>query len=632
MIKVLSEDTIDKIAAGEVVERPASCVKELCENAVDAGSTLVSVEIKDGGVSLIRVTDNGCGIPKSELRDAFLRHATSKISSIEDLMTLESLGFRGEALSSISAVSKTEVITRTAEDITAARLVLEGAAEKSYSEIGAPNGTTFLVRDLFFNTPVRKKFLKSAATEGSYVAQVMEHMAMSHPEVGFTFINNSKTLLQTTGRNNLKEVLYQIYGKEVTRELVEINDEIVSGYIAKPTVARSNRAFELFFVNGRFVKSQILSKAVEEAYRPFLMQHKFPFCVLHLNLAGALVDANVHPQKLEVRFSDNEWIYNYVKDVVREALSQRELIPETHFDIPKENPLTEKTALEADVKVPPEAEIKSEYVKPQGKLRPAMPFENTRIVRETAAYEAELMKDKEVADFIFEDTEKIKRNASPVSDKANNKTEYHQVNLFDDKFMSKKARDSFKILGQVFDTYWIVEYEEKLLFIDQHAAHEKVLYEKFVKQIEENGVFSQRLMPPIIISLDLKQEQLLLDNIDVFSELGFEIENFGGREYAIRAVPENFSNINSKDLFMEFLDDITDNDGRRMTNETIKDSIATKACKAAVKGNNRLSVQEIEALLDDLLTLENPYNCPHGRPTMFSMSKTEMEKRFKRIV
>lgn len=660
MIKLLSEETIDKIAAGEVVERPASCVKELCENSIDAGSTMISVEIKDGGTSLIRVTDNGCGIDKAELKEAFLRHATSKISSIEDLNSLASLGFRGEALSSISAVSQTEVITKTKDSLTASRLLIEGANAGEISEIGAPNGTTFLIRNIFYNTPVRKKFLKSNSTEGSYIAEVMEHLALSHPEVAFTFTNGSKTALSTSGKGDLKEVIYRIYGRDITRELVAINEPSVSGYIAKPTVARSNRSFEIFFVNGRYVKSTLLSKAVEEAYKPFLMQHKFPFVVLHIDLSGADVDANVHPQKLEVRFSDNEKIYNYVRDVVSTALRERELIPELRLDDvkqpseaakPEAEKLPKETAKPEAEKLPSEAELKAEelpkpepFIEQESILEPApqiesepriepapqiapalknepapvrkekaaLPFETQRIVKESAEYETGIKQDSELA--------------AMLSGKA------EQLDLFSEKLMTKKARDEFKILGQAFETYWIMEYQQKLLFIDQHAAHEKVLYERFKKQIESAEVYLQQLLPPIIISLNNRQQEVLDQASDCFSALGFEIEEFGGKEYAIRAVPECLNTINSQELFIEILDELMLSDSKRVNSELINDRIATMSCKAAVKGNNKMSMPEIEALMDELLTLDNPYNCPHGRPTMITMSKYEMEKKFKRIV
>lgn len=620
MINLLSEETIDKIAAGEVVERPSSVVKELCENSIDAGATAVSVEIKDGGVSLIRVTDNGCGIARDEIEKAFLRHATSKIATIDDLLSISSLGFRGEALSSICAVARVEVISKIKSSYVATRYVIEGSSSKGISEVGAPDGTTFIVRDLFYNTPVRRKFLKSTNTEGSYVSEVMEHIALSHPEVAITYINGSKTVLQTSGNGDLKEVIYRIYGIEMTRELLEVADELLSGYAAKPVIARNNRGFELFFVNGRYVKSTLLSKAVEEAYSSFLMQHKFPFVVLNLTLDGAAVDANVHPTKLEVRFSDNERVYNHVREAVYNVLSERELIPSAtledtavreadrmYIKQEKVNEEDENELVQAEAfakqEIKSETPINDDAVRVK-REKPALPFETERIFREASDYEA----DKDKLD------------------------EVKQLNLFEEKILTASARDEYKIIGQVFDTYWIVQYKEKMLILDQHAAHEKVLYERFLREIKEASVISQNLMPPVVVSLTLKQSQLLIENMEYFSQTGYEIDEFGGNEYSIRAVPCNFSKIDPKELFEEILDELSENNGRKYSGELVKERIASMSCKAAVKGNNRLSVSEIEKLLDEMLTLDNPYNCPHGRPTMITMSKYELEKKFKRIV
>lgn len=633
MINILSAETIDKIAAGEVVERPASCVKELCENSIDAGSTSISVEIKDGGISLIRVTDNGCGIEKDQIQKAFLRHATSKITSIEDLESLESLGFRGEALSSISAVGQTEIITKTKGNMTAVRYTVEGAKAGELSEVGAPDGTTIIIRNLFFNTPARRKFLKSNTTEGSYVAQVMEHLALSHPEVAFTFINGNKTVLKTSGRGDLKEVIYNIYGRDITKQLIPIEDVSLKGYIAKPIVARSNRAMEIFFVNGRYVKSDVISKAVEEAYKPFLMQHKFPMVVLHLDLSGASVDANVHPQKLEVRFSDNENIYEYVKSVVYTAIKSSELIPDVSLSDTK----TKETANEnfvSNIKDMPHrqenvaatenlefekseaGDIKQESSKPEPSkpepVKPAMPFEINRLLREQAEYGARLSQDEELRSLL---------ENKPV-----------QMNLFEDKILTPQARADYRIIGQVFDTYWLVEYKEKLLMIDQHAAHEKVLYEQFKKMIENSEIVSQNLMPPVVVTLSARQVETIERYMDNFVKLGFELEPFGGKEFAIRAVPDRFYHIDTGEIFTEILDLLSENEVKSVGSEIINDRIATMACKAAVKGNNSMTIEEINALLDELLTLDNPYNCPHGRPTMITMSKYEMEKKFKRIV
>lgn len=658
MINLLSEETIDKIAAGEVVERPSSVVKELCENSIDSGATVISVEIKEGGVSLIRVTDNGCGIAKDEIRKAFLRHATSKITDIDDLLKLSSLGFRGEALSSISAVARVELITKRKEDIFASRYEINGNLNGDIQEIGAPDGTTFIARDLFYNTPVRRKFLKSSATEGSYVAEVMEHLALSHPEIAFTFINGNRTMLQTSGRGDLKEVIYKIYGIDMTRELLEISQPGISGFAARPVLSRSNRSFEIFFVNGRYVKSKLLSKAVEEAYSSFMMQHRFPFVVLNLTLAGSDVDANVHPTKMEVRFSDNHKVFEYVKSVIYDVLNNKELIPEVSLNenlnknyVPEVETKSEKNKSEeivsGEVKSEEEKteEIKTEEITEQKlngqksnsddfertsfenpldiiynlagmsssnskKYRPAMPFESARLVKESAGYDTMLQNNEELSEVL---------NAK-------------QMDLFEDKLMSEAARKQFRIVGQVFNTYWIVEYNEKMLLIDQHAAHEKVLYEKFSKQIAAAEIYSQMLMPPVVLSLNAREASVLEEYMDIFSEMGYEIESFGGNDYTLSAVPETLSFIEPKEVLMEVVSELLNDNSKKGKSELVKDRIATMSCKAAVKGNNRLSVQEIETLLDELLTLDNPYNCPHGRPTMITLSKYELEKKFKRIV
>lgn len=619
MINLLSEETIDQIAAGEVVERPASAVKEMCENAIDAGATMISVEIKEGGISFIRVTDNGIGIDKSDIKKAFLRHATSKITCIDDLLSLESLGFRGEALSSIAAVSQMEVISKQKDSLVGTRFVINGSVPGDTSEIGAPDGTTFIVRNLFYNTPVRRKFLKSASTEGSYITDVMEHLALSHPEIAFSYINGGKTQLQTSGRGDLKEVIYRIYGKEVTSNLIEINSPGVSGFVAKPIMVRNNRSFETFFVNGRFVKSSILSNALEEAYKPYLMQHKFPFAILHLNLAGSDVDANVHPTKMEVRFSDNNAVYNNLCDAVKDALNAREMIFEAKLnDI-------HSVQDEKEVKDTPEAEDDQVVKKVQGEQtysvpkpereRPALPFEKTRVLMETAKYDAHIEADEELSQIM----------------------KPKQLDLFEERILTKEARDEYRILGQAFLTYWIVEYRDKLLIMDQHAAHEKVLYERFRKNIRENEIISQQIMPPRIISFDSRQEDVFKRFESYFVSVGFEIEEFGGGEYAVRALPELFKGVDFGDVLTEILDNLLEEEAKLTRNvdqisEQVNDRIATMACKAAVKGNNKMSIAEVEALLDELLTLDNPYNCPHGRPTMITMTKYELEKKFKRII
>lgn len=633
-IAVLSQNTIDKIAAGEVVERPASVVKELVENAIDAGATAITVEIKEGGISFIRVTDNGGGIPKEQVPLAFLRHATSKITQAEDLLQITSLGFRGEALSSISAVSQMEVITKAPEDFMGVRYVIEGGQEKVLEDVGAPNGTTMLVRNLFFNTPARKKFLKTAMTEAGYVSSYMEQLALSHHNISFKYMVNGQLRLHTSGNANLKDVIYGIYGRDITRELLPVQYEVsglsVSGFIGKPSIARGNRNFENYYINGRYVKSKLLMKAIEEAYKPYMMQHKYPFVCLQYDIHGEDVDVNVHPTKMEVRFQNQSAIYNATYDLITDALAGKEIIPEVSLT-PKPA-VGEKQAQIKEEKIPvPEpfeknriAEEKPVYA-PVG-LRPASAEPKTENKAEPINVN-EPIKPREPE--IQAKPEEQKKEAFPKENQAVEKAE--QLELFDNRLLSKEARIHHRIIGQLFDTYWLVEYDNKFYIIDQHAAHEKVLYERFLKEFAKKEILSQMISPPSLISLNLQESNLLKANLEIFREFGFEISEFGGKEYSIHAVPANIYGVSVQELFIQILDSL-EQEHVSKTPDILAERIATAACKAAVKGNNRLSVKEADALIDELLSLENPYNCPHGRPTIISMTKYELEKKFKRIV
>lgn len=648
-IAVLDQNTIDKIAAGEVVERPASVVKELVENAVDAGATAITVEIKEGGISFIRVTDNGGGIEKEQVPLAFLRHATSKIEKVEDLLQISSLGFRGEALSSISAVSQMEVITKTPEALTGVRYVIEGGREKTLEEVGAPNGTTMLVRNLFFNTPARGKFLKTAMTEAGYVSGYMEQLALSHQDISFKYMVNGQTKLHTSGNSNLKDVIYGIYGRDITRELVPVAFErpgiSIEGFIGKPVIARGNRNFENYYINGRYVKSKILMKAIEEAYKPYMMQHKYPFVCLHYDIEGEEIDVNVHPTKMEVRFQNQGAVYNATYDMITAALSHREMIPEVELE-KRTEPKQEKTA-------PPEPfetgykqqakkwessikEAKAPYVAadlkpaiqepsipvpsvPQTGLQPAM----AEPARKAATVKSELPGSVRPQTEVHTPTVSEKPSVSPEKPV--------QMELFDNRLLSKKARLHHRIIGQLFETYWLVEYDNKFYIIDQHAAHEKVLYERFMKEFANREIVTQMVSPPQVISLNLQEDLLLKTHMELFKRFGFEISEFGGREYSIHGVPANLYGISVQNFFVELLDSL-ENENARQPLDILTGRIATAACKAAVKGNNTLSVQEADKLIDELLGLDNPYHCPHGRPTIISMTKYELEKKFKRIV
>lgn len=619
-IAVLDQNTIDKIAAGEVVERPSSVVKELVENAIDADATAITVEIKEGGKKLIRITDNGTGLEKEQVPLAFYRHATSKIKQVEDLEHIASLGFRGEALSSIAAVSQVELITKTHTAISGVRYLIEGGLEKSLEEIGAPDGTTLLVRNLFFNTPARSKFLKSDTTEAGYISSLMEQLALSHPEISFKYIQNGQVKLHTTGNYQVKDVIFHIYGREVAKELLEVQEENefmkIQGYIGKPGISRGNRYFENYYINGRYVKDKIITKAIEDAYKGFLMQHQFPFVSLQITMEGNDLDVNVHPSKREVRFARGPEVYRIIFETVTRALKEREMIPEVNLDT-KEERLQKKKE-----EAPPVRLTRGEVPEP---------FETKRkeaLNQNVSAGKVSLLREEPSYPVRKETGEKPRMESPKAPDP---KPEEKQMELFDSPLLTPKARDRHRLVGQLFDTYWLVEYGEKFYIIDQHAAHEKVYYERFVKQFASRKQESQYLNPPLVVSLNLQEEERLKANLSYFQESGFEIEPFGGREYRICAVPVNLYGLTEQDIFLEMLDHLSAEEEPRAL-EIFTGRLATMACKAAVKGNHQLSVQEANALIDELLSLENPYHCPHGRPTIISMTKTELEKKFKRIV
>ncbi len=631
-INILDHQTIDKIAAGEVVERPSSVVKELVENAIDAGADAITVEIKEGGTSFIRVTDNGSGIEKSQVENAFLRHATSKITSAEDLTSLVSLGFRGEALASIAAVAQVELITKTPEDLTGVRLLMEGGVVKEREEIGAPQGTTLLVRNLFYNTPPRKKFLKQPRTEGSYVADLMEHLAMSNPQVSFKFLLNGQTKFYTTGSGGLREIVYRIYGKEIADALTDFHCErdgmSVTGLLGKPVINRANRSYEIFYINGRYIRSTLISKAVEEGYREYLMQHKFPFCILHFQVDTEKIDVNVHPSKMEVRIADGPAFYEEVRGAVEDALRGREMIPEVSLSTEKEQ--------REEAKKEEREETRARQAAPE-------PFETNRILqnrilRQTVEYRVAADEPEEMPQASLKKPEEMLKAAvkEPVEiPQAETETvpagKPEQMELFDGRMLSEKAREQYEIIGQLFETYWLISYQDKLLIVDQHAAHEKVKYERLMRRFHEKNIVSQSINPPVIVTLSNREKECYLQHREDFASLGFEIEAFGGNDYAVRGVPMDLYGYTEESFFYEILDELAA-ETVTGTPEGIRNRIATMACKAAVKGNMRISRQEMEALIDELLTLDNPYNCPHGRPTIVSMSKYEIEKKFKRIV
>ena len=820
-IKVLSNETINQIAAGEVIERPLSVVKELLENAIDAGSSSVTVEVRDGGISMIRITDNGQGIDKDDIRTAFLRHATSKIKDARDLENIQTLGFRGEALASIASISRVELISKTPGAMMASHYEIDGGVEKDFSEIGAPDGTTFIVRDIFKNVPARRKFLKSPQTEAARIQDILEKEALAHPEVAFRYIQDGRQRLATLGNGSLMDVIYSIYGRDVTNQLITINRQYqrsqltglpavtVRGFIGKPVITRANRNFEIYFVNSRFVKNPMITKAIEDAYHAFLMQHKFPFAVLMIDVNPEIVDVNVHPQKLEVRFSDGMVVYNSIVDAVQNGLRETELIVNTDLETFGRDENTSRKA-DADPHVEiEEKEKKLPHVEPFEKtresitnreyeeaLRPELHPEArpksdiyldgssvsgtelrektveafggtsfgthdrndesgaergagagtgfsgsySRYRREHSAgsqgfqsgfeknsgfglsdfkeaqdevektfersygksdpdqdhsldtegqtdYEGEEKlsseneihagnvsagadeyasaaervtsdhisekqtagendedpdgtdaSENEVKKDISDDTDisknEVKNDASDDTDISKNEIKKEkpvQETLFSERFLSEKARNQHRIIGQVFETYWLIEYGDKLYIIDQHAAHEKVNFERMMKRLKERKPASQYLNPPILVTLTSEEALLMEKYEEYFQSFGFEISDLGGRDFSITAVPMDLPEIGKKELLLEMLDGLSDETGMT-TPDSIYYKIASMSCKAAVKGNNKLSLMEADALIGELLSLENPYACPHGRPTIISMSKYELEKKFKRIV
>lgn len=641
-IAVLDQQTIDKIAAGEVVERPSSIVKELVENAIDAGATAVTVEITDGGKKMIRITDNGGGMERDQVPLAFLRHATSKIEKVEDLEHIASLGFRGEALSSIAAVAQVELITKTPSALSGVRYVINGGVQESLEDMGAPEGTTFLVRNLFYNTPARSKFLKSDTTEGNYVSTLMEQLALSHPEISFKYIQNKQVKLHTSGNYNVKDVIYNIYGRDITKALLEVSYENdfmkIEGFVGKPEISRGNRTFENYYINGRFVKNRIIAKGIEDAYKGFLMQHKFPFVSLHIQMEGNDLDVNVHPSKMEVRFARGTEVYDAVYETVHKALTTREMIQTVPFG--KEEPVKKQSSVvkPGDIPEPFETRRRAEIpeYRPQTVNTASRVSEHTALPRGTVTMAEQAVREQQIyqtrdpftkaEEQLFEGTLSDKKNEEqPVF------AETNQLELFEEKLLAPESRSRHQLIGQIFDTYWLVQFEDKFFIIDQHAAHEKVYYERFVKRFREQTIESQYLSPPLIVSLNLQEEALLKANRKYFEDFGFEIEPFGGKEYCINAVPANLYGLTEEELFLEMLDNLASEKDKDPLG-IFASRLATMACKAAVKGNHRMSDREANALIDELLTLENPYHCPHGRPTIISMTKTELEKKFKRIV
>ena len=695
-IQVLDPITIDKIAAGEVIERPASVVKELVENAIDAGATAVVVEIKEGGISFMRITDNGCGIDREDVRSAFLRHSTSKIRSVDDLVHIGSLGFRGEALSSISAVSQVELITKTKDQTFGTLYRIAGGKEEDLEDTGAPDGTTFIIRQLFYNTPARRKFLKTPMTEASHVGDLMTRLALSHPHISFQFINNGQSKLHTSGNGKLKDVIYHIYGREIAANLLnadyESNGIKITGFLGKPIISRGNRNFENYYINGRYAKNNIIARAIEDGYKDFTMQHKYPFVVLHIEIDGEHVDVNVHPTKMELRFNNQQEVYNTIYAAIEQGLHEKQLIPHVEMPEPKAAPVRTEQKVKKPV-IPPPQERNLDYFMGKMKERVMAEYEERKASKDSLQKNQESLQNqasdmqqntaeskKDALQNVKRESQYISKNAeqagmynvvreeknvymaekqlsspeeanvvpeesgvipekSQEQNKQNVQQEYtdiaknaKQMELFEDNLLTREAMQKYKVVGQVFETYWLVEYGNNLYIIDQHAAHERVLYEKTLKSMKTREFTSQMISPPIVLTLGMQEAELLETYMDQFTRIGFEIEEFGQDSYAVRAVPDNLFSIAKKDLLMEMIDSLSDEITRNLSLDLIDEKIASMSCKAAVKGNMKLSIQEVDALIGELLSLDNPYHCPHGRPTIIAMTKRELEKKFKRIV
>ena len=717
MIKVLDQNTINKIAAGEVIEKPSSVIKELVENSIDSGATAVTVEVKGGGLSFLRVTDNGAGIKKDEVKLAFLRHATSKLVTVEDLLSISSLGFRGEALASIAAVAQVEMITKTADDVTGLRYQIHGGKEISSEEIGAPGGTTIIVRNLFYNTPARKKFMKTDLTEISYIYDLMCRICMSHPEISFKFISNGTDKLFTSGNGKLRDIIYHIYGRDITSNLLEINAENdymkISGYIARPCISRGNRSFEGYYVNHRYIKSAVLTKAIEDAFRTFVMIHKFPFTEINFQVRPDLLDVNVHPTKMELKFANSQDIYSFTYNAIRETLLFKELIPDVapgkdpkpetfkQRDVGKAPEAFENKRREAIVRAeertvpqsqpeqhrPAEPQNQPEQlrsaetqtspqqlcpIEPQTSSQPVPPVieiidetsssnnkgsdvidnnktekpagnyiyadrnndleraivQNRNVVNESPAYTAPAPARPSVTAATQDSTVSAASDAAYIEEAGK---KYVQQDMFQEKFLTKEARAKHRLIGQLFKTYWLIEYDGKFFIMDQHAAHEKVKYEELMENYKNKKIYSQYLMPPAVVTLSAAEIEFLHENMEMFEALGYQIENFGGREFKLNAVPDNLFGLDGRELFIDFIADASSS-AKKVTIDTFIHKLSTMACKAAIKGNTEISFKEADALIDQLLKLENPYTCPHGRPTVISMTEAEIEKKFKRIV
>ena len=701
-IVLLDELTINKIAAGEVIERPASVIKEMVENSIDAGATNVTVEIKNGGISFIKVTDNGKGIAKDDLEIAFERHATSKIRSAEDLDTVTSMGFRGEALASIAAIANVEMISKTQEQEIGYKVVVEAGDVLEKEEAGCRTGTTITVKNLFFNTPVRYKFLKKDYTESGYIEDVVTRIALVNPNIAIKLINTGKTVIQTNGNGNIKDVIYSIYGKDVANGVMEVSynyeDIKVTGVIGKPEIARSNRSNQLFFVNKRYIKDKTLTAATEQAYKGLIPIGKFGFVVLNLEINPASVDVNVHPAKLEVRFQEESKVFQSIYHAIKDTLLKGELIANSGdeqkqgelfaFRKQNEKQIEKYTNEESKIKTNIIEDIynqKNEHTQEIKTINPTNEMEKVdssnvleklnqikeKIVQEMNGQVQEKdtenkegiaeissnleLKEPEVKYELeekgIEDIQEKEKNEnepkdfnqmytetfgiSPIQEKQEKKEETDAIDIVKDNVsmfenVEELKKPVYKFIGIVFKTYIILEIGKEMYILDQHAAHERIMYERVKRNYySDEQKDSQMLLLPDIITLTHKEMDIANENMQLFEKAGFTLEEFGDNTIKLTGVPTVCVDLDTKELFLETLDEIN-TVARTAKQEKEEKFIATVACKAAVKANMALTVEEVEKLMDQLFELPNPFTCPHGRPTVIKMTKYDIERKFAR--
>ncbi|WP_202710932.1 DNA mismatch repair endonuclease MutL [Sporosalibacterium faouarense] len=659
LIKRLDEKTINKIAAGEVVERPSSVIKELVENSIDANSTSIIIEIKAGGKKYIRVTDNGSGINRNDLDIAFLRHSTSKINSVDDLEVVRSLGFRGEALASISAVSLLEIVTKTQNDATGTQANLQGGQVANKKDVGCPNGTTIIVKNLFYNVPVRKKFLKSDNAEGSQISNIVYKLALSNPNISFKYIKDNKLILKTPGNGDMKATIYSLFGKEFTKSLFKINyngeDIKIKGMISNPSFTRGNRGHQYLFVNGRYIKDDNLSKVVEDAYKSLIPINRFPIFIIFLELNGNQIDVNVHPTKTEIRFDNANKIYSVINNVIKDTLKQENLIPEISIGYKKKKDNGEQK------------NFIDTLAKPINKIKEKSNIDINNVKRDNSGTDTNESKaSKTRGDSINQQINEEKltnqdiitinydgdANTSLISDKASlpidslsstiseqespvfeeNKVDYYNLERNNQKKERKIIIPELNIIGNLFDTYILAQdkVNEVFYMIDQHAAHERIMYEKLRNQFNDENVVIQELLAPNIIELTHSEVQLINENIKTFEKLGFLVESFGTGSIILRGVPLVFGEPDSKKLFLDILDNLNENIGSGYDLRVEK--IMKMACTSAIKAGHQIKEIEVSQLISDLRKAEQPFTCPHGRPIIVKMTKYELEKKFKRVM